>query len=493
MNISAMKSCVPSFDARTWRKISIILPLFLIPGQALAQSSIEMLRQQLEEQRALIEQQRTMLQSQQERIEQQARQLDRLSNRLTEMEQAAAGATPPQAGQVGSLPAQSAETATPLPPDQRDSVGDLNAEAVKEGSFPGSFRIPGTRDVSLAIGGFVKAVGLYDTRAEGMGSDFLPATLGTRSSDREGAFSLDATLTRLHIDGRAPVPGGNLRGYVEYDLNDGNNGSLGFKLRHAYGSWTNSIGTLLAGHTWSTFMDIKILPEGLTEPTLSGPIFSRQAQLRWSQAFGDGWLYHLAIEDPSSNDFSSSLSNEAGKTSVPDLVFGLEHEWRNRGHIRLNSMVRRIEVKGDVRDSETAWGLTLTGHLDAGAADRVNLGAVYGKGVGRYLLGIQSTSGAAVDAASGLELRDNWGVMTTFQHHWSNKLRSTIMAGYAHSKPLAWQGAGTFESSTYAAANLMWSPYPYLTLGVEYGYGKLDPRRGAGLDNHRIGFGFQFY
>jgi hypothetical protein len=198
----------------------------------------------------------------------------------------------------------------------------LNAGSVKAGVFPGSFKIPGTRDVSLAIGGFVKAVAIADSNAEGMGADFLPATLGTRRADTEGAFSLDSTLTRMFIDARAPLQDGSVRGYIESDLNGGNDGSLGIKMRHAYGSWATSTGTLTAGHTWSTLMDTKILPEGLTEPTVSGAIFSRQSLLRWSQPLSSDWTYHVAIEDPSSSDFSSSVANVVGNTSLPDGAGG---------------------------------------------------------------------------------------------------------------------------------------------------------------------------
>lgn len=72
----------------------------------------------------------------------------------------------------------------------RDTVGDLNAGAVEAGEFPDSIKIPGNGDVSLAIGGFVKTVAIFDSDAENMGADLLPVTWGTRRSDTEGGFSL---------------------------------------------------------------------------------------------------------------------------------------------------------------------------------------------------------------------------------------------------------------------------------------------------------------
>lgn len=465
-----------------WLRFSVVCAVVSLSGQALAGSDTDLLSQQLAEQRTLIEQQRQMI--------------DQLNKRLVEVEKSVASNASPSAAQEQTAPPEeTAKVASTSPSrDSRDDVGDLNAGAVRTGDFPGSFKIPGTRDVSLAIGGFVKAVGIADSNAEAMGADFLPATLGTKRADKEGAFSLDSTITRVFIDARAPLPGGSGRGYIEYDLNSGNDGSLGVKLRHAYGSWTTGVGTLTAGQTWSTLMDTKILPEGFTEPTVSGAIFARQSQIRWSQPLSSEWTYHVAIEDPSSNDFSSSVANVVGNTSLPDGVLGLEYVKKGVGHVRLNGMMRRLEVDGAVSDAQTAWGLTLTGHLDIGARDRLNLGGVYGKGLGRYLLGIQSSAGAVVDPLSGnLELRDNWGGIATYQHHWSDKYRSNLMLGYANSKPLAWQPGTTFENSSYGAVNLLWSPYPYVTLGVEYAYGKLENKDGSSLDNNRIVFGLQFF
>lgn len=477
-------------------KFTVALLLVLTPGYALAQSEIEALRTQLEEQRALIREQQKLLQTQQQKIDQQARELDKLGVRLDQMEQAAGKAVQTSVAQPQVPTPESSKVAErTVETVERDSVGDLNAGAVQAGKFPGSFRIPGTRDISLAIGGFVKAVAIYDTKAEAMGADFLPATLGTRRADKDGGFSIDATITRLFLDARAPTPFGQLRGYVEGDLNNSNDGSLGLKLRHAYGSWKTDYGTLTAGHTWSTLMDLKILPEGLTEPTVSGAIFMRQPQIRWSQPLGSQFTLHAAVEDPSSSDVFSDQPT-LGKTKYPDGVLGLEYDHNGIWHLRVNSILRNIEVDlpSGSDDSELGWGVTLTGHLNLFDRDRLRFGGAYGKGLGRYLLGIRSIDGSAVDPATDrLRLRNNWGALVSYEHRWTDKFRSTAMFGYARSNPLTWQPAGTFMSSTYAAANLMWQVLPYLTLGFEYGYGRRENKDNSDLDNHRFMFGFQFY
>jgi len=457
-----------------------------------AQDDLEGLRKEFTEQKKL--------------LDEQMRKLEALEKQLND----AANKTAPSIDERGGGANAKAETqtveaagydkvATKASPENsapRDMVGDLNAAAVKAGEFPGSIKIPGTGNVSLAIGGFIKNVAIFDSDAENMGADLIPATLGTKRPDTKGGYSMDATLTRLLMDARAPVPKGKVRGYVEADLNNANDGSLGLKLRQAYGAWITGFGTLLAGHTWSTLMDLKILPEGLTEPTVSGVIFQRQPIIRWSQLLNPQFTYHIAIEDASSNDVFSEEPS-LGTTSLPDLVAGLEFMPSNAGHLRLNAIVRKIEVDipgSGATDDAVGWGLTLTGHLELLEKDRIIFSGVYGEGLGRYLLGIQSTAGGAVNPMNNdVSLRDNWGLMLGYAHRWTDALRSTAMAGYAHAEPYGWQVGDTFESSSYAAVNLMWSIQPFLTFGVEYAYGVRENKDSSDIDNHRIGLGIQIF
>ncbi|QYJ93631.1 DcaP family trimeric outer membrane transporter [Shewanella spartinae] len=377
----------------------------------------------------------------------------------------------------------------------RDSVGDLNANAVKAGDFAGAIMLPNTREVQLAIGGFVKTAVLWDSDADNLGVDFLPSLLNDQN-EQDGSFALDSTLTRLLIDVRAPTDGdGQLRGYLEWDLNDNNNGSPELKTRLAYGSWTTPAGTITAGQNWSTFMDLKLLPEGLTEPTVSGAIFVRQSQIQWSAPLGDQWTYHAAIEDPSSNDFDSDMLDIVRKSRLPDVVLGIEYN-NPQWHWRLNSILRKLEfdIPGGSNDSATGWGLSASGRYNFSSGDWLGASASYGEGLGRYLLGIRSTAGGAVESpTSALELRDNWGGFINYFHKWSETTRSTITLGHAKADALDFQPGTTFESTSYGSVNFLWSALPYLTLGAEYQYGTLEFVDGNDIDNNRISFAVQIF
>ena len=337
---------------------------------------------------------------------------------------------------------------------------------------------------------------IADSNAESSGANFLPAYL-SEASDKKGSFSIDATLSRIYFDGRAPAKKGDLNGYLEWDFNKGNDGNVDVKMRHVYGGWKHNNFSLLAGHTWSTFMDLKIIPEGLTEPTVSGVIFMRQPQVRVSQAFENGLSLHASLEDPNSDDvFNESNNADKNITSIPDVVVAVEYSNSNVGHLRLGGIHREIEVRLPQGGTDTnhGWGVSLSGHLDLLEKNKWRFNGVYGEGLGRYLLGIQPAAGGAINPSENdAELRDNWGVMSAYEHHWNDSFRSSVLAGYARSKPLSWQSGDTFESSTYASANLMWEVLPYLTLGVEYAYGQRENKDNSDVDNHRFAIGIQYY
>ena len=473
---------------------------FFVASHAMAQDSTEDLKKQLAEQQAKIE-------AQQQQLEQQAALLRTLSEKLdayVENQEMPHEAAPASSGKQvaatgASPPPERTEQAVTREAvaDTRDSVGDLNAEAVRAGTFPGSFRIPGPGAVSLRIGGFVKTVAIADSDAEASGTIFTPALLGARRSDTDGNYSIDATLSRVFIDGRAPVGDGLIRGYVEWDFNGSGTGSPAFNTRLAYGSWQSSAGTLLVGHYWSTMMDLRILPEGLTEPTVSGVIFSRQSQVRWTQPLGRSLTMNVAIEDPTNTDVEDYSANpELSVPQLPDGVMRFDLAPSDRWHLSLSGLLRdlRVELPTGKKHSELGWGLQLSGHISVASRDKFGFNGVYGEGLGRYMLGIQPTAGAVIDPATDtLVLRKNWGMFGTYQHFWSEKLRSTFTAGYAKSETLDWQPASTFSNSTFASVNLMWQILPYLTFGAEYGYGSRENKDGSDLDNHRFSLGFQFY
>jgi hypothetical protein len=200
-------------------------------------------------------------------------------------------------------------------------------------------------------------------------------------------------------------------------------------------------------------MDVKIIPEALPEPTFSGTIFQRQTMIRWTQPVGSSFFIHVAAEDPSSDDvFADDPDPNFFNTKYPDSVLGLEYVHGARGHVRLNSLVRYLEVDlpaGGGTTDKTGWGFMLSSSIRVFEQDRVSFGGTYGKGVGRYLLGIPATAGARIKpAGDSLDLNENWGAFLSYKHYWLDHLRSSAYGGYAKAEQ---SGSGPARPSRAAS------------------------------------------
>src|SRR5258708_5811279 len=131
-----------------------------------------------------------------------------------------------------------------------------------KGSFPGSYKIPGT-NTSLRLGGYAKLDIIHDLNApQGDFVSFPSIPLaGTVAARRQGDTRLDARQSRFNIETRTPTAYGTAKTLIEGDLegvggNEFASNSTTFRLRHAYGG----LGPLLAGQTWSNFMYVESLP-----------------------------------------------------------------------------------------------------------------------------------------------------------------------------------------------------------------------------------------
>ena len=161
-------------------------------------------------------------------------------------------------------------------------------------------------------GGRVKLDVIRDFDPAGNEDSFDPRTFPLDGSEGTNS-SIHARETRLSLDMRGPVEGQELRMYVETDFYGSGNA---LRLRHAYGKY----GGLMAGQTWSTFVDEDNMPNTIDfESPMAFPSL-RQAQARWTFKVGENASWSLAVEDN-----KSSIQTPAGipgkaEYPMPDLA-----------------------------------------------------------------------------------------------------------------------------------------------------------------------------
>lgn len=368
----------------------------------------------------------------------------------------------------------------------RDAIGDLNSSSVRGGAFPGSIQLPGKK-TAIGFGGFIKTVSYYDSNKEKKAEVITPGFFD--STDKDGQFGISAKLSRFLFDARASMPEGNLRGYFEVDFTTNS-----FNIRHAYGSWIRNKSEFLVGQYWSAFMDVNALAylEGTGEPSISGAIFVRQTQLRYTHKFSDNIKTYLSLEDPSSSDALLPLGFESF-TTIPDVIVGISISNKKTGHFQIGGLYRKINIDSlnIYKRNADALSLSFGSHLNIGKKGKMVASGSWGKGIGKYLLGVNGVGGY-VNVNKELELLKSYGGFISYQQQLDNKFRFNIAIGTAGFKDLN-DSPVQFKNSWYANANLFYQIAPAFVAGIEYIYAESNFKENVNANNNRIQIGIQFF
>jgi hypothetical protein len=332
------------------------------------------------------------------------------------------------------------------------------------------------------IGGRIKLDIIRDFDPIGSTDSFDPRTIPVDGSKGTNS-NLHARETRLFLDMRGLFEGTELRMYAETDFyGDGNS----LRLRHAYGSY----GGLLAGQTWSTFVDDSNFPNTLDfESPMAFPSI-RQAQVRWTQTFGAHGSWSAAVEDNKSSIRTPESIPGKAETPMPDLVGRVRYQG-SRGHAFASGFLGRARFRpteGET-DDVTLWGMLLSGRLRLFDKDAAYTQFTFGEGVGRYRGGLT----AVPDANDRLFPPELYAIMGGYEHYWNARLSSNAVFSRASVPEEDFYTLDTNKLLDYAAVNLI---YWFLTdrawIGVEYLHGSREVVTDESGTANRLQFAVRF-
>lgn len=375
-------------------------------------------------------------------------------------------------------------------------------EPVVGGKLPGSFKLPGT-NTSIKFGGYAKLDAIYDTNGYGnQYASFASIPLDNSALDEQsGKFNMHARQSRLNMETHTPTSLGDLKTFFEVDFygsargNPNTTNGEGLQLRQAYGQ----LGKILAGQTWSNFMDMDAYPESLDYIGPAGMTFVRQAQLRYSDSLNSKTTWSVAVESPHS-DFASDIVPETDLTAsdMPDFTAKLQYK-DTFGHVALRGMARKLDASdptGIEEDSAFGWGVGLSGKLLTYKKDSLVFQGVYGTGIGHYLFDVAVSQNGNTYVGNNFDPRPAWGGYAGYQHYWSDTLRSNILGGYTgidNSDPAFYIAAPNKEVMS-GHINLIWNPAPSYRVGIEYmhGFRELEDGTEGNLDRFQSSFMYLF-
>jgi hypothetical protein len=407
--------------------------------------------------------------------------------------------SPPEAAPVSapgqlSLPAEIfpvTEPGQPTPPPAAAPVSapapqDVAPRTAQAEKPPDGFRMG---DFVFKPGGRVKLDVIRDF--EPIGSEDYFDTRTIPVDDSEGTFSnIHAKETRLNLDIRGEVEGQELRMFVETDFY-GTSSAL--RLRHAYGTW----GGLLAGQTWTTFMDDDNLPRTIDfeAPTAFAQI--RQALVRWTQKAG--WLtWSAAVEDNKSAILLLTDFPGEAEYPSPDFVGRLRFDFP-RGHLTTSAFTGSAAFRSSVKDAAgntdrdrvTLWGSMASVKFLPFGKDSAYSVVTYGDGIGRYRGGTT----AVLDETGELHPVAAFAVMGGYEHFWADRWSTNAVysAGETTDEPIYTSVVN--KRLEYGAINLLyWFLGDRAWTGVEYLYGSREVF-GGGEDTgsaHRVQYAVRF-
>jgi hypothetical protein len=357
----------------------------------------------------------------------------------------------------------------PAPPAQA-------AETPPEGFRMGAFTFKPSGRVKLDVIRDFKPIGSEDS--------FDPRTIPVDGSEGTNS-NVHAKETRLNLDIRGMVQEKELRMFVETDFYGS---SSVLRLRHAYGTW----GGLLAGQTWSTFMDDDNLPRTIDfeAPTAFAQI--RQAQVRWTQKLGEMITWSSSLEDN-----KSAITIPAGvpgkaEYPMPDLVTRFRFDLP-RTHVTTSGFLgaaRFRPTNGEV-DTVSLWGWMLSAKYSPFGRDSVYGVFTTGDGIGRYRGGTT----AVPDETGDLHAVGGNAFMGGYEHFWRERWSTNATFSVADTNDKPYYDAAINKQLTYGAVNLLyWFLGDRAWTGIEYIYGHREVF-GAAEDNgaaHRIQYAVRF-
>lgn len=384
------------------------------------------------------------------------------------------------------------------------------AAAIEAGDKPKSLKWAGT-NTSVSFSGYAKVDMIYDIGQTLGDSAFVAgATAVGAARNIQNNFRAHARQSRLRFQSWTPTDWGELATHIEGDFeatptnfNQRAANGTSLRLRHAFGR----LGPVLGGQTWSTFMDISSWPETVDFHGPSGGLFVRQAQVRYTHSFGNGFRLQAAVENAEGSGISTggAAFSNGNLDPIPDFAGNLRYSF-DSGYLMGKAVVglNRIDNGAGASDTEFGWGLSGSGVINLGPNDSIGFEVSWLEGMNRYMLaglGIRNVtcSGTCATGLDSISNNSTIGGFVWYRHRWTDTMRSTVSYSGAVNHSTPGPAATPLQNLHQIHANLVWSPVSAVNIGFEVQYWTIEQDTGgsgvpgnSNADGVRLQLGMQY-
>ena len=370
-----------------------------------------------------------------------------------------------------------------------------------------------------SLGANIKLNGYFDFFGGLQGNEtFNVGMIDVFGTDDSPSFNMDLYQTQLKFEGTYfEKDGDRVYAIVEADFWGGNGQ---FRLRKAYVEsrhWQ-------IGQNWNNVGDEMIWPNIMEWQGPPSGIWARTPPVKYSNTFrNEDWISERSLEAPINNYISFEefgLNVDEANQVTPDLTLAFKKvfPW---GHLRLSSIARNIRYKLDGEiDNFFGYGFSLTGSHVTAKRNMLQFQLVAGQGITAYMTSI---AGQGYDGYRSIEngftatpAAGGWG---SYEYYLTPRLHANAVLGFTRynfndAEEFTLRGEDDVEerviqgdfinSHFYGILNLMYDPFPRMTIGVEIDYGWKNIEFEGFVDNvfqngekrrdaMRMSFGFMFY
>ena len=371
-----------------------------------------------------------------------------------------------------------------------------------------------------SLGANIKLNGFYDAFGGLQGNEtFNVGLINVFGTDDDPSFHMDLYQTQLRFEANYIEKKSGQRVYTKVESDFwGGNGAM--RLRLAYVETRH----WQIGQNWNNFGDELLWPNIMEWEGPPSGVWIRTPHIKYYNTFKDeNWIYELSLEAPINNYVSFEefgLNVEEVNQVTPDLTaaFKRAFPW---GHLRLSTIGRNIRYEYEEEtDNFFGYGFSFSGMYITPKRNWLQFQIVGGRGITAYMT---SLSGLGYDGYLNVDgdfvATPAIGGWASYEYYFTPKLHSNVVLGFTRynfidveefeltiddgQEELVIQG-DFINSHFYGIINMMYDPFPRMTIGLELDYGwkdisfngfvndafeEGDKRR----DAMRISFGFMFY